>query len=455
MKETTEPAKSITKELINIVRNKERYSKNEIIRKLEIIYGEYIKNILINMFKIFNLEKKNIKWENEHNRSLSIIIENNTQKLQLEQLNKELKEAYIKLEEISKVDFLTNLLNRKTSLEFLANEINRVSRIRENLDKLDQKAVVAKSDFNRVFGKLSCAFLDIDHFKEINDVYGHLIGDMVLKKIGEILSASKLLRTTDVSGRFGGEEFLIIMPDTNSIDALIPLGKILKRIRKTIFYSDENKEFHITVSIGVSEYEINDDSLNMVIDRADKALYYAKKHGRDKIVRYDPELMEKLEKKTSQVLNLYLTSKWSMLHKIRNAVNDMIQPIDKNLAGDTVMTASELSENAMKYGKHMAENKRMEFELKLEAKTIVITVRSGLIIKANYIKLKNTIDLINKSNSLQKLYTDRLHQLLKKKFQGESGIGLFRIAYEGRFVLTCSIVNNIITVIAKRGIDNL
>ncbi len=127
--------------------------------------------------------------------------------------------------------------------------------------------------------KFSVMMLDLDHFKKINDTYGHLCGDMVLKKVAEIIHHT--LRHSDVFARFGGEEFTIILPNTTMVGAI----RLAERIRQTIantHFSCQGKSFPVTISIGITSVSIN-DSVYSLIERADEALYEAKRGGRNRI----------------------------------------------------------------------------------------------------------------------------------------------------------------------------
>ena len=121
--------------------------------------------------------------------------------------------------------------------------------------------------------KGSILFFDIDHFKKVNDTYGHEFGDFVLKEVGEILK--EYFRKSDIVGRWGGEEFIAILPNTGYQDAI----KVAEELRKII----ENYDFQgkkITISIGVSEYKGN---LESNLKKADEALYEAKNNGRNQV----------------------------------------------------------------------------------------------------------------------------------------------------------------------------
>ena len=118
--------------------------------------------------------------------------------------------------------------------------------------------------------------MDIDRFKMVNDSKGHLVGDKVLVQVSETIKKNML--GTDFVGRYGGEEFLIILPKTSREEAYI----VGERIRKSIKDEEFANGTRITISGGVKEYE--DESIDAFIDEADKYLYHAKENGRNKIV---------------------------------------------------------------------------------------------------------------------------------------------------------------------------
>jgi len=173
-----------------------------------------------------------------------IIIENS---IELEKKNTELNDLTMR-------DSMTNLLNHKNSLRRLKEEVDRSKRI----------------DY-----PLSVAMLDLDNFKLVNDTYGHQTGDEVLIRVAQILSES--CRTTDAVGRYGGEEFIIIMPDTNDRDAALLLGRIKTCIEETSFKDG----IHITLSCGISE--LNGESVHGILKSSDIMLYEAKKKGKNRV----------------------------------------------------------------------------------------------------------------------------------------------------------------------------
>jgi len=173
-----------------------------------------------------------------------------------------LSAAIKKLIQDSETDSLTGLFNRRTLMKKIENEAMRFKR--------NQKS-------------FSLLFADIDFFKKINDTYGHAAGDEVLINISNILNTEK--REVDQVARWGGEEFLILLPETNLEGAVLHGNKIRELISaKPIIH--EGQEIHITMSFGVSEYS-EDANIEKTIDQADQRLYLAKNSGRNKVVSID------------------------------------------------------------------------------------------------------------------------------------------------------------------------
>ena len=129
--------------------------------------------------------------------------------------------------------------------------------------------------------RVSIAILDIDDFKKVNDNYGHIVGDEVLKQFADIIKSS--VRETDAVGRYGGEEFLIVFNRTNAEDAL----EVVKRIRTKVHNTEWSQNLQIRFSAGVSEFA--GELLEELIADADKKLYYVKKNGKDNCILAIPE----------------------------------------------------------------------------------------------------------------------------------------------------------------------
>ena len=176
-----------------------------------------------------------------------------------------LQETMSKLEISSRTDGLTQLLNRSYWQYCLSRECKRS--IRYNC-------------------KTSLIMFDLDHFKSINDTYGHLAGDEVLRRVSDVLKET--VRDTDIAGRYGGEEFGVVVSDSD----LKAAEGLAERIRKAIASLKivyEGQMIPVTVSLGVAEYHKDIPSHEKLIGQADAALYRAKKSGRNSWVSHRPE----------------------------------------------------------------------------------------------------------------------------------------------------------------------
>jgi len=127
--------------------------------------------------------------------------------------------------------------------------------------------------------KFSIMMFDIDFFKKVNDTYGHLAGDFILKELASLVKKS--LRKADICGRFGGEEFLVLLPNTNASGALKLAIKLNKLVKEHAFVYKEIS-IPITISIGITSVSFS-DSYHSLIQRCDEALYKAKENGRDRV----------------------------------------------------------------------------------------------------------------------------------------------------------------------------
>jgi len=130
---------------------------------------------------------------------------------------------------------------------------------------------------------LSCLLLDLDHFKAVNDTYGHAAGDAALTQAARVLTES--VRGSDVVCRYGGEEFLVLAPETELAGALALAEKIRLAVSARLFGADSHS-FPLTFSVGVARLRAG-ESGNDMIARADEALYQAKQHGRDRVEAND------------------------------------------------------------------------------------------------------------------------------------------------------------------------
>ncbi|MBZ0107474.1 MAG: diguanylate cyclase [Candidatus Scalindua rubra] len=184
---------------------------------------------------------------------------NNT--LERARLRGDVKKAQAKMAEMSTVDELTKLHNRRYFVEALEGEFERADRYET---------------------ELALIMLDLDYFKKINDTYGHPAGDMVLSGVGKILN--KHVRRSDIACRYGGEEFAVILPNV-SRDSIYQAYERFREIVSKQRFGYESRPFQITVSIGIAFSNDAESAINLLA-YADQALYQAKKSGRNRVVTY-------------------------------------------------------------------------------------------------------------------------------------------------------------------------
>jgi diguanylate cyclase (GGDEF)-like protein len=186
----------------------------------------------------------------------------------------ELMEANRRLNELSITDGLTGLFNHRYFLRELDAEYRRALRYRRSLALL---------------------LLDIDHFKEVNDRYGHPCGDFVLKNLAGLLKGC--LRSADVAARYGGDELAVILPETNESKASEVAEKLRRQLEKNCF-AWNGVSFSITCSIGVAAVpDMGIDNWNSLLDSADKSLYRAKGGGRNIVIAFNACKMQAVPKR--------------------------------------------------------------------------------------------------------------------------------------------------------------
>ncbi len=175
------------------------------------------------------------------------------------QAEDELKAAKELAEELANKDELTGLNNRRAFFE-QSNQVFKQAR--------------------RFKHPLSVLMMDIDHFKRINDNYGHAVGDKALKVISQFLHS--MTREIDIVARMGGEEFAFVLPETGREEAVNLAERLRRKIESTIIVHND-KQFHVTVSFGVFSCLTENETLDSMLTKADDALYIAKKKGRNQI----------------------------------------------------------------------------------------------------------------------------------------------------------------------------
>jgi len=196
--------------------------------------------------------------EIELNARIYASLRTKTLQDELREKNRQLEEVLSRVEVLAVTDPLTGLYNRRHFEEIMEKEFARTTRYRS---------------------PMSCLMIDVDHFKKINDTYGHRTGDGVLKDIARIIANS--IRKVDTVARWGGEEFIVILPGTGKEQALNAASRIQESIAEHKFPTGENP---ITVSIGIaSAPEPSIDTAEKLIDTSDIAMYRAKTLGRNRI----------------------------------------------------------------------------------------------------------------------------------------------------------------------------
>ena len=191
-------------------------------------------------------------------------------KEQLQILTAELQEKNVMLQNLANMDGLTEVHNHRFFQNFLEKELQRSKR------------------YNT---PLSLIIADIDHFKKFNDTYGHQTGDFILKEYCLVSKAK--IRQYDLIARYGGEEFVYVLPETDLTEAKAVAEKIRKNVESHIF-NDGSKDYSVSISLGVASFNLENPDLekDQLIEYADKALYVAKKNGRNRVVVYAPKKKE-------------------------------------------------------------------------------------------------------------------------------------------------------------------
>ena len=245
------------------------YIQRQLAFSNEVMF-EYVIDSIIGMatvgvvsFLVFSINKRALKKADESTKIAEAELEKNlelnrTLELKVLERTEEIKAAMQTIRELAIRDELTSLFNRRHLMELLEDEKNRSSR----------------------GGGIFClAMLDIDHFKNVNDMHGHLTGDDVLKAVAITIQTS--MRNTDFCGRYGGEEFILVYTQTNTNGAVNSAERLRSKV-ECMQFPDIGPDFRITVSLGLTEYHLNDD-VEKVISRADAALYLAKGSGRNRV----------------------------------------------------------------------------------------------------------------------------------------------------------------------------
>jgi len=198
----------------------------------------------------------------------------------LRQGAQQLRQAQAKLNGMATVDQLTGIDNR---LEILSRAQKEISRLRRQVEP--------------ACGRMSLVLVDIDHFKSINDIYGNMAGDVILSRLAQILAES--IREYDALGRYEGETFLLMLPNTDLPEAQMVAERLRSMVAKVLFSVDD-QEFKLTVSLGVSTSMLEDKTIEGLLSRADDALFAAKQSGRNRVVCQQSLSTAKLQRLSPQ-----------------------------------------------------------------------------------------------------------------------------------------------------------
>lgn len=274
------------------------------------------KSLLISMRDISEHKKKE---EGLKNALANLEYALASEKVLLEELNR----RNLDLVELSIKDGLTGLYNHRFIQEKIDHEFKRAKR----------------------YGtKLSCMLIDIDHFKRINDTYGHQFGDLVLRELSAILRMN--IREVDLCGRYGGEEFMILTAQ-ESEKALLHANKVSKAIENHKFENEENS-IHVTVSIGICEYSPELDSKQDLIERSDIALYKAKEDGRNLIRVWKKDVKGKHENLDESGISVLKDQVNDLSEKARSAYVESMYALLKAVDAKDHYTLNH-SENVARY----------------------------------------------------------------------------------------------------------
>ena len=167
---------------------------------------------------------------------------------------------FARIQQLVITDELTGLYNASYLLDFLDYELSRARRYNTHL---------------------SVIFIDLDHFKDVNDTHGHLVGSRLIHEIGRLIHEN--IRKSDMAARYGGDEFVIVLPNTPKTGALTLAKNLRDKVRSTDFLTSQGLDIRITASFGLASYPTDADSKLSLVRLADKAMYAAKDASRDTV----------------------------------------------------------------------------------------------------------------------------------------------------------------------------
>ena len=215
------------------------------------------------------MKKPDFKMNDQTKTNQELLEENSLLKQRIQELEQAeserkrieeaLRDSENRYRELSIVDDLTQLYNSRHFYFQIKTELDRSNRYEQPLTLL---------------------LLDLDNFKAFNDAYGHVEGDQVLLRLGQVVK--RCLRHTDSAYRYGGEEFTILLPMTTSADGAVTAERIRTEFKKETFSPAPGQDVHETVSIGLAQYKPHED-MKAFVHRVDQLMYQGKKNGKDRV----------------------------------------------------------------------------------------------------------------------------------------------------------------------------
>ncbi|MDX8382756.1 MAG: sensor domain-containing diguanylate cyclase, partial [Ghiorsea sp.] len=249
------------------------FKKEDVVGKpfIDYLHADSVHTFLNHFFSIFKGETStNIPFQMVRNDGAIIDVEFSGQ------ISKDKQGTFLQthclIVDITMRKIMEDKLIKMATLDGLTEVFNR----RAFMERADD----GWKQSSRYYRPLSTLMIDIDFFKGINDTHGHATGDRVLKDVAN--TCQQVLRETDSFGRIGGEEFAVLLPETEQKEALLSAERIREAIENLSFI-EKNNTFSITVSIGLAQRQPKDESFELLLHRADEALYQAKESGRNRV----------------------------------------------------------------------------------------------------------------------------------------------------------------------------
>lgn len=250
--------------------------------QLHVYYPSFVKELpVVNAAFVVYAAMLLVRSRGEHRRTLEWVRARLTQRLLLDQLNQNVRQELLVHETLRLRTLELENSNRK--LGELAIRDGLTGALRRGHIEGELRRLV--KGLQRKPGDLSVQMLDLDFFKRVNDQYGHAVGDEVLRRVAAL--AQETMRGSDLFGRWGGEEFIVLLPDATLLQAVEAAERLRLAIQRQEFRAEDGAVFNVTVSIGVAQFA-PDDSADTLTQRADKALYAAKRAGRNRVMAYEP-----------------------------------------------------------------------------------------------------------------------------------------------------------------------